>query len=45
MGFSFFRLPGDILIRRYNLTFYFPWVTGLVISILLSFILGLFARR
>lgn len=45
LGCCLFRLPGDIVIRRNNFTFYFPWVTGLVISILLSLILGLFARR
>ena len=38
------RLPGDILIRRQNFTLYMPLATGLVLSILLSFILWL-ARR
>lgn len=42
---SLFRLPGDIVIKRDNFTFYFPWVTGIVISIVLSLILGLFVRR
>ena len=30
------RLPGDITLRRDNFTFYFPIVTCLVISVLLS---------
>ena len=35
------RLPGDIVIRRENFTFYFPVATCIVLSILLS-ILGRF---
>lgn len=45
LGLGLFRLPGDIVVKRDNFTFYFPWVTGIVISIVLSIILGLFARR
>jgi hypothetical protein len=30
------RLPGDIIIRRKNFTFYFPIVTSIVISIVLT---------
>ena len=30
------RLPGDIVIRRGNSTFYFPIVTCIVVSVLLS---------
>jgi len=45
LGLSLFRLPGDIVIKRDNFTFYFPWVTGILISIILSLILGLFVRR
>ena len=33
------RLPGDIVWRREGVTIYFPWVTCLVISILLSLFL------
>ncbi|MFC0561829.1 DUF2905 domain-containing protein [Halalkalibacter alkalisediminis] len=39
------KLPGDILIKRENSTFYFPIVTSIVISIVLSllfFIIGRF---
>jgi len=30
------RLPGDIIIRKKNFTFYFPIVTSIVISIILT---------
>lgn len=33
------RLPGDILIKKGNTTFYFPIMTSIIVSILLS---GLF---
>jgi len=33
------RLPGDIIIRRENFTFYFPLATSLLLSFLLSLIL------
>ncbi|MEM8772170.1 MAG: DUF2905 domain-containing protein [Pseudomonadota bacterium] len=32
------RLPGDILIRRENFTFYFPLTTMVLISIVLTLI-------
>jgi ribose/xylose/arabinose/galactoside ABC-type transport system permease subunit len=38
------RLPGDILIQRGGTTFYFPLVTCLVISIVLSGLFWLFNR-
>ena len=38
------RLPGDIRIARGNSAFYFPIVTCLIISIVLSLILSLFRR-
>jgi hypothetical protein len=38
------RLPGDIAIQRGNFSFYFPIVTCLVISVLLSALLWLFNR-
>jgi hypothetical protein len=38
------RLPGDIVIRRGNGTFYFPIVTCLLASIVLSLI-GMLLRR
>ncbi len=38
------KLPGDIIIRRGNFTFYFPWVTGLVLSLVLTLIFALFRK-
>ena len=38
------RLPGDIRIERGNSTFYFPIVTCIVISIVLSLVFSLFRR-
>ncbi len=39
------RLPGDIILRRENFTFYFPLVTCLLVSVILSLLLWLFSRR
>jgi hypothetical protein len=39
------RLPGDIVWRGKNTTFYFPLVTCLVLSLLGSLILWLINRR
>jgi hypothetical protein len=33
------RLPGDIVIERENMTFYFPLMTCLLVSLLLSLVL------
>jgi hypothetical protein len=38
------RLPGDIAIERNNVTLYFPIVTSLVISVLISLILWFLNR-
>ncbi len=38
------RLPGDIIIRKKNFTFYFPLMTGLVLSLILSLILYIIGR-
>lgn len=38
------RLPGDIVIERENFRFYFPIVTSLIISSVLSLILCLLNR-
>jgi hypothetical protein len=38
------RLPGDILVKRENFTFYFPLATSIVVSIILSLLLWLFRR-
>ncbi|CRK84274.1 DUF2905 domain-containing protein [Neobacillus massiliamazoniensis] len=38
------KLPGDIIIKKGNATFYFPVVTCIVISIVLSIIFHLIGR-
>ena len=38
------RLPGDIRIQTENGVFYFPIVTGIVISVVLSLVLWLLRR-
>ena len=41
----FGRLPGDIVLRGKNSVFYFPIVTSLLLSILLTLAMWLFGRR
>jgi hypothetical protein len=38
------RLPGDIVYRKGNFTFYFPLVTSLLLSLLLTAALAFFRR-
>ena len=38
------RLPGDLVYRRGNFTFYFPIMTSILLSIVLSLLLWLFRR-
>jgi hypothetical protein len=38
------RLPGDIRIERGNFSFYFPIVTCILISIVLTLLLSIFRR-
>ena len=38
------RLPGDILIRRKNFTFYFPLATSVILSIILTVLINLFRK-
>ena len=38
------RLPGDIIVRRGNFTFYFPLMTSIVISVVLSLLFALMRR-
>ena len=38
------RLPGDIRIERGNSAFYFPIVTCIVVSIVLTLLMSLFRR-
>jgi hypothetical protein len=44
-GVKLGRLPGDIYIRKDGWRFYFPLMTSIVLSIVLSFILWLFSRK
>jgi hypothetical protein len=39
------RLPGDFVVRRGPVTFYFPLVTSVVLSVVLTLILNFFWRR
>ena len=38
------RLPGDIVVQRGNFSFYFPIVTCVIVSIIVSLILWLLNR-
>jgi hypothetical protein len=38
------RLPGDFVVRRGPVTFYFPLVTSIVLSIILTLVLSFFRR-
>jgi hypothetical protein len=38
------RLPGDIIIRKKNFTFYFPLTTSILISIILTLLFTLFRK-
>jgi hypothetical protein len=38
------RMPGDIMVHRQNFSFYFPLVTCLVISVLLTLLFWLFRK-
>jgi hypothetical protein len=43
-GLPIGRLPGDIVVHRGNSTFYFPIVTCLVVSVVLSIVAALLRR-
>ena len=42
LGFG--RLPGDIVIKKENSSFYFPIVTCIVVSVIISLILMFFRK-
>ena len=44
MGLPLGRLPGDITLRRGNATFYFPLVTSILLSLILTLLFA-FLRR
>lgn len=39
------RLPGDIMIRRENMVFYFPFATSLLASVILSVLFYFLNRK
>jgi hypothetical protein len=43
-GLPLGRLPGDVVIRRGHTSIHFPIVTSIVVSLLLTLLLGLFRR-
>jgi hypothetical protein len=45
LPFRIGRLPGDIYIHRDNTTFYFPIVTCILVSLVLTLLLWIFNRR
>ena len=44
LPFKLGRLPGDIVIQRGNGTFYFPVVTCVIVSVVLSLVMWLLRR-
>lgn len=44
LGVPLFRLPGDFVVKRGSFSFYFPLATSIVLSILLTILMGLFRR-
>jgi len=39
------RLPGDIFIQKGNYSFYFPLLSSIILSIILTVVLNLFFRK
>ena len=44
LGFPLGRLPGDIAVRRGNVSFYLPLTTSIVLSIVVTLVLAWFRR-
>jgi hypothetical protein len=44
LGVPLGRLPGDIVIKRGNATFYLPLATSILISIILTLLLAILRR-
>ncbi|WP_077367262.1 DUF2905 domain-containing protein [Anaerosalibacter sp. Marseille-P3206] len=42
--FGLGKLPGDIFIQKGNFTFFFPIVSSIIISLILTIILNIFKR-
>ena len=45
LPFHIGRLPGDIYIHKNNTTFYFPVVTCILVSVVLTLLMWLFNRK
>lgn len=45
LPFRIGRLPGDIVWKGKNSTFYFPLMTSIVVSVVLSLVMWLIGRR
>ena len=45
LGVPFGRLPGDFMVRRGPVSFYFPLATSLLVSLLLTLVMMFFGRR
>ena len=43
-GVPLFRLPGDFIVRRGPVTFYFPLVTSILLSLLFTVVMMFFRR-
>ena len=44
LGLPIGRLPGDIVVRRGNGTFYFPLATSILVSVILTLLMAFFRR-
>ena len=44
LGVPFGRLPGDVVIRRGNATFYFPLGTSILVSVILTLLFAILRR-
>ena len=44
LGVPIGRLPGDFVVKRGNVSFYFPLATSIVLSILLTLLMSVFRR-
>ena len=44
LGLPLGRLPGDLAVKRDNVSFYFPITTSIILSIILTLLLSLFRR-
>ncbi|AKF24802.1 membrane protein [Sulfurovum lithotrophicum] len=44
LPFSLGKLPGDIVYKKENFSFYFPITTSIILSVVLSFLFYLFGK-